>query len=78
MKAAIFLKKVLTFVFVYNVELIVLWAFQASSVCFLSLSCLSLYAARFSVIKQQAITHPSLLHSCCFQYFKSTPLLHPF
>ena len=26
MKAAIFLKEVLTFVFVYNVELIVLWA----------------------------------------------------
>lgn len=28
MKAAIFLREVLTFVFGYNVELIVLWAFQ--------------------------------------------------
>lgn len=63
---------------VYNVELIVLWAFQASSVCFLSLSCLSLYVTGFSVIMQQAITDPSLLHSCCFQYFNSAPQPHPF
>ncbi len=73
MKAAIFLTEVLTFVFVYNVELIVLWAFQASPICFLSLSCLGLYVTGFSVMMQQAITDPSLLHSCCFQYFNSTP-----
>lgn len=59
MKADIFLMEVLTFVFVYNVELIVLRASQASSVCFLSLLCLALYATGFSVIKQQAITDPS-------------------
>lgn len=77
MKAAIFPREVLTFVFVYNVELIVLWAFQASPVCFLSLSCLALYVTGFSVIMQQATTHPSLLHSYCFQYFNSAPLPHP-
>lgn len=44
MKGAIFLRKVLTFVFVYSVELIALWAFQAWPVCFLSLSCLGLDA----------------------------------
>lgn len=66
MKAAIFLRDVLTFVFVYNVELIVLWAFQASPVCFLSLSCVGLYVTGFSVSMQQAITDSSLLHLCCF------------
>lgn len=59
MKAAIFLREVLTFVFVYNVELIVLRASQASSICFLSLLCLALYVSGFSVIKQQTITDPS-------------------
>lgn len=44
MKGDIFLREVLTFVFVYNVELIVLWAFQAWPVCFPSLSCLGLDA----------------------------------
>lgn len=63
MKAAIFLREVSTFVFVYNVELIVLWAFQASPVCFLSLSCL--HVTGFSVIMQQTITDLSSLHSCC-------------
>lgn len=77
MKAAIFFRKVLTFVFVYNVELIVLWAFQASPICVLSLSCLCLYVTGFSVVMQQAITDPSLLHSYCFQYFNSTPRPHP-
>lgn len=40
MNGAVFLREVLTFVFVYCVELIVLWAFQAWPVCFLSLLCL--------------------------------------
>ena len=38
--------------FVYYVDLIVLWAFQASAVSFLSLACLGFCVTGFSVIMQ--------------------------
>lgn len=52
-KADIFLWEVLAFVFVYYVELIVLWAFQASVVCFPSFACLTFYVTGSSVDRQR-------------------------
>lgn len=75
MKGTIFLRDFLTFVFVYSVELIVLWAGQAWPICFLSFMSLSwCMLTSFSVIMQQAVTDSSLLHLCCLYSFKSMPL----
>lgn len=53
-KSCRFLRVVLTFVFVYNVELIALWAFQV----FLVFCCI------VKAWTSQAMTDPSLLHPC--------------
>lgn len=71
MKAAIFLREVLTFVFGYNVELIVLWALQASPVCFLPLACLCLYVPGFCVITRQI----PLAFRISYQCYYHVPLL---
>ena len=72
MRADIFLSVSLTFVSVYNVELISLWVFQVSSICFLLLSCLVLCVTGFCVRATAS------LRPCCSQYFGSVPGPQPF
>lgn len=57
-----FLSEVLAFMFVYNVEIIVLHAFRASDIYFLPLSRLVsffFYVTGFSLITQEPKTDPS-------------------